>query len=126
MCDRLELRPPFGSNRKHPGHEPRQTCAGRRNVEIAFSGFNRDNRCKRAEWLAVLDLAVEPIAHFGRMGRCEDATVAKRARPELKSALHPPNDAVGRQIASDLIDERAIRKSLEVVTVFLCYPSQLG
>src|SRR6266702_4998250 len=93
MCDCLKLRPPFGSNRKHAGHETRQACATWWHIEIAPCGFDRHDRCKRAEWLAVLDFAVEAIAHFGRMRRRQDAAVAKRARPELKSALHPPHDA---------------------------------
>src|SRR6266852_8515540 len=85
MCDRLQPRPPFAPNRKHPGHETRQAHSARGNFEIACCNFDGYDWCKRAEWLAVLDFAVEPMAHFGRVRRREDAAVPKRARPELQS-----------------------------------------
>src|SRR5215470_8778793 len=125
MCDCLELGPPFASNWKHSRHETRQACAPWRNVEIARCGLYGHDRCERAKWLAVLDFAVEPITHFGRMGRRQDAAVAKRARPELKRALHPPHDSGGRQIIGNLIDERAVLEFHGQVTVFSCEPGQL-
>src|ERR1041385_3083146 len=89
MCDCLEPRPPFRPNRKHPRHEARQPYAGWRNIEIACCGFDGHDRCKRAELLAKLNFAVEPIAHFGGMRRRENTAMAECAWPELKSALHP-------------------------------------
>ena len=51
--------------------------------------------------------------------------MAKSTRPELKSALHPSDDAIGGQIVSNLIDERAVVTFLGEVTVFTCEPGQL-
>jgi hypothetical protein len=59
------------------------------------------------------------------MRRRKDAAMAKRTRPELKSALHPSDDAIGRQVVGNLLDERATLAFLGQVTVFSCEPCQL-
>src|SRR5438270_6461038 len=125
MCDGLQPRLPFAADWKYAGHETRQACSSRRNIEIARCHFDRDHRRERAKRLAVFDLAVQPITHFGRMRRTEDAAVTKCARSELKSALHPPDDAAGGQVAGNLIDERAILEFLDALTVLAGQPCQL-
>src|SRR5207245_357296 len=112
-------------NGKDARHETCQARAARRNIEIACCHFDGDDRCERAKRLAVLDFAVEAIAHLSRMRRRKDAAMAKRTWSELKSALHPSDDAIGRQIVSNLIDERVVVAVLDEVTVFSCEPCQL-
>ena len=51
--------------------------------------------------------------------------MTERAWPELKSALHPPDDATGGQIVSSLLDECAILEFLDALTVFAGKPCQL-
>src|SRR5229473_3391925 len=125
MCDCPQPRAPFAPNRKDARHETCQARAARRNIEIACCHFDGDDRCERAKPLAVLDFAVEAIAHLSRVRRRKDAAMAKRTWSELKSALHPSDDAIGRQIVSDLIDERAVLAFLDEMTVFSCEPCQL-
>src|SRR5712691_10093608 len=110
MCDCLEPRAPFAPNGKDARHETCQARAARRNIEIACCHFEGDDRCERAKRLAVLDFAVEAIAHLSRMRRRKDAAMAKRTWSELKSALHPSDDAIGRQIVSNLIDQPKVPK----------------
>src|SRR5712675_3762224 len=95
MGDRLEPRPPFAPNRKHTRHETCQPRATRWNIEILSCHFDGDDRCERAKRLAVLDFAVEAITHLSIMRRRKDAPMAKRSWSELKSALHPSDDAAG-------------------------------
>src|SRR5260370_33262404 len=125
MSDCLYPRAPFGPNGKDARHETCQAGAARRNIEIARCHFNGNDRCERAKRLAVLDFAVEAIAHLSRMRRREDAAMAQRTRSERKSALHPSADSIGRQIVSNLIDECAAVAFLDEVTVFSCEPCQL-
>src|SRR6266849_5166729 len=125
MCDCPQPRAPFAPNGKDARHETCQPRAARRNIEIPCCHFDGDDRCERAKRLAVLDFAVEAIAHLSRMRRRKDAAMAKRTWSELKSALHPSDDAIGRQIVSNLIDERVVVAVLDEVTVFSCEPCQL-
>src|SRR6266851_3232744 len=93
MCDCLEPRAPFAPNRKYPRHETGQPRAAWWNIEVPCCHFDRHDRCKRAERLAVFDFAVEAIAHLSRIRRRQDAAMAKRPWSELKSPLHPSDDA---------------------------------
>src|SRR5215472_6791824 len=123
--DRLQSRPPGGPNRKYSRHETRQALTAWWNIEIECCCAARHDWSERTERLTVLDFPVEPVAHFGRVRRREDAAVAQCARAELKSALHPTHDVASHQIISDLIDKRTLLEFHGEVTVFSCEPSQL-
>src|SRR6202047_799452 len=95
MCDCLQPRVPFAPNGKDARHETCQPRTTRGNIEIPCCHFDGDDRCERAKRLAVLDFAVEAIAHLSGMRRRKDTAMAKRPWTELKSALHPSDDASG-------------------------------
>ena len=103
--DRREPCPPLGPHREDAGHETREARAAGRQLEVAIGRFDGHDRRERPELLAILDFAIEPIAHFGRVRRGEDAAVAERTRPELESAVHPADDAAGGEIVGDPIDQ---------------------
>ena len=77
--------------------EPR---AARRQLEVALGRLDRHGRRERPELLAVLDVAIEPVAHLGVVRRGEDAAVAERARAELGGAVHPADDAAGGELVA--------------------------
>jgi hypothetical protein len=55
----------------------------------------------------------------------EDTAVTERARPELKRALHPPDDATGGQIASGLLYESVILEFLDALAILAGKSCQL-
>src|SRR5437763_1053767 len=83
----VEPNAPFGPHRKHAGHEAGEAGAAGRQVEEALRLLDRAHRGERTELLAILDVAIEAVAHFGRMGRREQAAIAERARAEFGAAL---------------------------------------
>ena len=123
--DRGELRPPLGPHREDARHEPSQPRAARRQLEIAVGRLDRRNRRKRPELLAVLDVAIEPVAHLGRVRRGQNTAMAERARPELGGAVHPADDTAGDQLVRDPLDQRTLVELFDVLAILARRPRQL-
>ena len=107
-----EPRAPLRPHREDARHEARQPRAARRQLEIAVGRLDRHDRRERPELLAILDVAIEPVAHLARVRRGEDAAMAERARAELGGAIHPADDAAGGELVRDPFDERCHRRAL--------------
>ncbi len=105
MRNRRQPCPPLGPHWEDAGHEAREACPAGRQLEVAIGRVDGHDRCERPELLAILDVAVEAIPHFGRVRRGKDTAVAESTRPELESALHPADDAAGGEIVGDPIDQ---------------------
>ena len=70
--------------------------------------LGRHRRGEGAELLALLDVAVEAVAHRGVVRRRQDAAVAERAGAELERAVHPADDLARRRAsAATLFDQSA-------------------
>src|SRR5260370_5628318 len=102
MCDCLQPRAPFAPNGKDARHETCQPRTTRGDIEIPCCHFDGDDRCERAKRLAVLDFAVEAIAHLSGMRRRKDTAMAKGTWTELKSSLPPSHNPPASQTHSDL------------------------
>ena len=124
MRDGRELGAPFGPHGKHARHEAREPRAAGGQFEIPIRRFGSDNRRERPELLAMLDVAVEPIAHADRVRRGEQTAMAQRARPVLAGAVHPADDAVGGEIGRDPLDERAVVELVDMLIVFPRRPAR--
>ena len=126
MRDRREPGSPLGPHGKDTGHESRETRPTGRQLEIPVRSLDRHNRRERPEFLAVFDVAVEPVAHFGRVRRGEDAAVPERARSEFQSAIHPPDDAAGDEIVGDPIDQFRVVQFVPGLTILTRQLRQRG
>src|SRR5438067_1377661 len=78
----------------------------RRHLEVAVERLDRRHRRERTEVFAILDVAIEAIADVARMRRSQETAMAERPRPELRRAVHPADDAAGRELGGDSLDER--------------------
>src|SRR5262249_48809641 len=96
--DRREPVSPLRSYRKNARHEPPEPRSSGRQVEIAVRHVDRDHRGEWPELFAVLDVAVEPVAHYARVWSGQDAAMAKSTRAELAGAIHPADDPAGGEL----------------------------
>ena len=105
MGHRRQPLAPFGPHREHPRHEAAEPGAAGRHLEEAIGMLGRHDRREGAEFLAIFDVAVEPVAHRGVVRRGEDAAMAERARAEFESPIHPADDRALRQLGGDLLEQ---------------------
>src|SRR5262249_60374761 len=103
--DRRQLRSPLAANREDAGHVAGEPCAAARQIEIDVGGLDRRYRRKGPELLAILDVAIEPVAHLDRVRRGQDAAMTERARPELGGAVHPTDAPARGEVAGDQRDQ---------------------
>src|SRR5713226_5743561 len=75
--------------------------------EFARAFFQDDGR-KGAEWLAKFDLAVDDVLHLSASRIRQDAAIAERTRPPLKTSLEPSNHFARHQIVYQSVTERLI------------------
>ena len=126
MRDRRQLIAPFRSDREDARHETRQPRAAVRQNEIAISKLDRNDGRERTELLAILDLAIDPVAHLRVVRRGQNAAMAERARAEFERTLHPADDASCHQIVRGLFDQRPFIEFVDELTVFAGDARKLG
>src|SRR5262245_58710354 len=117
MSDRSQSRSPLGPHTKHSRHETTEARAAGRQIEIPFGRLGECDRRERPEFFAVLDVAIEAVAHLTRMRCRENAAMAERSRSELARTLHPANDAAGVEVVRCSFDQARIGQLFDVLAI---------
>ena len=118
--------PPLRPYRENARHEAGQAQPARRQREITAGGFDRHDRRERPELFAVLDVAVQPVTHFGLVRSRQNAAVAQSPRSEFGGAIHPADDTARGQIVGDPLDQRVLVQFFDKLAVFVCHFCQPG
>ena len=124
MRNRAEPLAPLGADLEDARHEPPESGAATRQLEVAISRLDRRDRRERAEGVAVLDVAIQAIAHLARARCREDAAVAQSARTELGRAVHPADHAAVVQRVGRPLDDRRVVELLDGLAVLARGPGE--